>query len=153
MMKNIVKLSLAVLIAGVILSCPIRSKASEAINIYSFEDLKAMKDNPSGNYVLKNDIDCSGEEWIPFDFSGTLDGENHGLLNLNITDVSDGVRTTYDGNMKTYDTVFSGLFGCIENGTVKNLRVTGEIMNAYCGGLISSRLERNRNNLLSGKTY
>ncbi|MBP5298548.1 MAG: hypothetical protein J6Z09_05310 [Lachnospiraceae bacterium] len=125
MMKNIVKLSLAVLIAGVILSCPIRSKASEAINIYSFEDLKAMKDNPSGNYVLKNDIDCSGEEWIPFDFSGTLDGENHGLLNLNITDVSDGVRTTYDGNMKTYDTVFSGLFGCIENGTVKNLGLYG----------------------------
>ena len=124
-MKNIAKWGLAVLIAGVILSSPLKSEAAESVNIYTFEDLKAMKDNPSGNYVLKNDIDCQGENWVPFDFSGTLDGEGHGLLNLNITEVSEGVRTTYDGNMKTYDTVFSGLFGCIEQGTVKNLSLYG----------------------------
>ena len=70
-MKSIAKWAFAVLIAGVILSFPIRGEAAEAVNIYTFEDLKSMKDNPSGDYVLKNDIDCLGEEWVPFDFSGT----------------------------------------------------------------------------------
>ena len=98
---------------------------AEAIPIYDYEDLQMMRDNPEGNYVLQNDIDCSGYEWEPLDFYGVFDGNNHALLNLKITKMSSQVRTTYDGNMIAYDTSFSGFFGVLENATVENLIIRG----------------------------
>lgn len=125
-MKNLVKWALASLIACVIIAIPLTAGAENEIRIYTYDDLFLVAENPSGDFVLMNDIDCSGQkEWVPVDFTGTFDGYGHGILNLSITGVSNGIRTTYDGNMKTYDTCFGGLFGCLENATVKNLTLFG----------------------------
>lgn len=51
------------------------------IGIFTLEDLKNLKDNVSGNYILMNDIDVQ-EENLSFEkFSGTFDGNFHSLMN------------------------------------------------------------------------
>lgn len=107
------------------LSLSINSKAEGESYIYTKEDLISIADNPSGDYVLMSDIDMQGVDWIPVDFTGSLDGNNHAILNLKVTETSQAVRTTYDGNYKVYDTNFAGLFGALENASVKNLSLVG----------------------------
>ena len=126
-MNSLIKWGLGCLIASVILIAPNKvHAASGAVEIYTFEDLNKIHENPSGDFILMNDIDCSGEEWTPVEtFSGTFDGTGHGLLNIKVTGVTNELRTTYDGNMKTYDTCFSGMFGILEGATVKNLSLYG----------------------------
>ncbi|MBR5357735.1 MAG: hypothetical protein IK128_00815 [Clostridiales bacterium] len=93
--------------------------------ISSAEDLASMRDDPNGNYVLTSDIDMSGVEWEPFAFSGILDGDGHSINNLKITAEGSSKRDTYDGNMKVYETSFSGLFDVMENAEVRNLSFRG----------------------------
>ena len=92
----------------------------EPVKIYTADDLLRLADNPEADYILMDDIDMKDIEWKPVDYSGNFDGNNHAILNLNVTSVSEGIRTTYDGNYKTYDTHFACLFGVIENASVKN---------------------------------
>lgn len=99
--------------------------SSEITYLYTVEDLLTMADNPSGNYVLMRDIDMTGVNWIPFTFSGILDGNGHALLNLKVTAVGEETADTYDGNMKVYDTSLSGLFSILRDATVSNLTLLG----------------------------
>lgn len=124
-MKKIISIGMACLIACVILMSPSKVRAEGETPIYTYEDLELIRENPSGSYTLMNDIDCTGQTWTPVDFTGYFDGRGHALLNLSITDVSQSVRTTYDGNMKTYDTCFAGFFGCLENALVRDLTLAG----------------------------
>jgi len=125
-MKKLIKWAFVAIMTCVIISAKTEVHAEDAVKIYTYEDLLQVAENPSGNYILMNDIDCTGQQnWTPVDFTGTFDGNNHALLNLSITGVSNEVRTTYDGNMKTYDTVFAGMFGVLENAEVKNLTLYG----------------------------
>ena len=101
------------------------SAKAEAINIYTADDLLAVSENTTADYILMNDIDMAGIEWTPIDFTGNFDGNNHAILNLSVKSTSTEIRTTYDGNYKTYDTCFAGLFGVLENATVKNLTLKG----------------------------
>ena len=74
----------------------------EATEIHTIEDLKAMKDDLMGWYVLAEDIDLAGENWEPvgmyfsnyetvnapywtYAFRGTFDGAGHTIRNLTIT--------------------------------------------------------------------
>ena len=98
---------------------------SGATEIYSLEDFMQIKSNPSGNYKLMVDIDMQGESWSPISFSGTLDGNNHAILNVSVTSFADGEKTVYDGNYVEYDAVFSGFFGSLENATISNLKILG----------------------------
>ncbi len=82
--------------------------AQNSIPITSYEELLKIKDNPSGDYILMNDLDLSGKNWIPLTFTGTFDGNGHSILNVTIKQTGSVTRTSYDGNMKTYDTVFCG---------------------------------------------
>ncbi len=102
-----------------------KTKAEEIIELHTYEELLQMAENPGGSYRLSQDIDAAGKEWIPVDFSGTFDGNNHAILNLKVTRCGKTTRTTYDGNMKEYDTSFAGLFGCLENADVSNLKLLG----------------------------
>ncbi len=95
--------------------------APQYIEIGSYEDLLAIRDNPSGAYRLTGNIDMAGKAWEPLDFSGELDGGGYALLNLTITTVGAATATTYDGNYKTYDTSFSGLFGTLTGASVHDL--------------------------------
>ena len=57
--------------------------------ISTYEGLLSIASNPSGKYVLANDIDCRGELWTAVDtFSGVLDGAGHKIYNFNISDTS-----------------------------------------------------------------
>ena len=75
----------------------------------------------SGNYILNGDINASGFAFNPIggtlgnEFIGTFDGGGHTIRNLNI------------GNAGP----FVGMFGYIGGqGTVKNLNLTGEVINS-----------------------
>ena len=127
-MKNNFKILLTSMLffAVAFMSFRINANAEgEAIKIYTSDDLLAVAENIDADYILMNDIDMAGIEWTPIDYKGNFDGNNHAILNLEIKTTSQGIRTTYDGNYKTYDTCFAGLFGVLENGSVKNLTLKG----------------------------
>ena len=127
-MKNTFKILLTSMLffAVAFISFRINAKAEEEpIKIYTADDLLAVAENIDADYILMNDIDMAGIEWTPLDYNGNFDGNNHAILNLEIKTTSQGIRTTYDGNYKTYDTCFAGLFGVLENGSVKNLTLKG----------------------------
>ena len=91
--------------------------------IHTPEDLFKISDDPEGSYILMNDLDMTEYVWHPVVFSGKLDGNGHGILNLTVSGVSESSAVTYDGNRKTYDTFFSGMFGCLINAEISNLKL------------------------------
>lgn len=96
--------------------------------IETVEDLNLLREIPEGSFALMNDLDMEGIDWEPVDFSGTLDGNNHSILNLKVVDLGKETRITYDGNYKEYDTSFAGMFGCLENATIKNLNLVNLVV-------------------------
>ena len=97
--------------------------------IYNVDDLKLLSENPYGRFRLMNDLDLADVNWKPIDFFGTFDGANHAILNLCISDFGDNTYTTYDGNMKPYDTYFSAFFNSLYNAKVSNLSLLGTDIN------------------------
>lgn len=95
--------------------------APQYTEISTYEELLSIRDNPSGAYRLTESIDMAGKAWVPVDFSGELDGGGHALLNLEVTAVGPSTAVTYDGNYKTYDTSFAGLFGTLTGASVHDL--------------------------------
>ena len=104
---------------------PFRAEASDVTEIYTYEDLLGIKDDPSGDYRLMCDIDLSGIDWKPLDFSGNFDGNGHAVLNCRVTQVTEEKRESCDGNMILYDTAFAGFFGITENAEIRNLSLLG----------------------------
>ena len=93
--------------------------------IYDAAGMLAIADDPAGSYVLMCDIDMDGVQWPAITFTGQFDGRGFMILNLNTVAVSEETRVTYDGNRKTYDTHFAGLFAIAENATIQNVRLVG----------------------------
>ncbi len=93
--------------------------------IRTVEDLLAMAQDPTGKYVLVNDLDLAGVEWKPFDFSGVFDGNNHALLNLTLSQPGDTREIAYDGNRKEYECTYIGFFGSLRDAQVRNLQLLG----------------------------
>ena len=91
--------------------------------IYTPEDLAAMANAPSGSYMLMEDLDMEGISWNCFDFSGTLDGNGHSILNLSVTQPGENTETALDGNQKEYPAVYGGLFAKLEGAEVKDLNL------------------------------
>lgn len=124
---NIIRLVMSIAIIALVMTIvPISAKADGETKIYTAKDMQLIADNPGGSFILMNDIDMKGVDWTPVDFTGVFDGNNHAILNLSVNKTSEAIRTTYDGNYKTYDTCFAGLFGVLENAEVKNLTLLGE---------------------------
>jgi len=115
------------LLAVLALALPGAAASAEegVIEIRDAEGLRDAANHPGARFVLMNDIDLQGEDWLPIPFRGELDGNGHGIYNLSVTCTGKEVRTTYDGNAKTYDTVFAGLFSTLEESTVRNLKIIG----------------------------
>ena len=108
------------------------------IGIYTKEDLDNIRNDLTANYILMNDINFAEEDfaekgaffndgkgWIPigsseFEFSGVLDGNNHKIINLQIS-------------MSSTDAVNAGLFGC-NSGTIKNLTLSDGHITAFASG-------------------
>ena len=86
------------------------------------QDLKNIANDPSGNYILMDDIDLSetrkggsldvnGCGWEPLpEFSGTLDGNGYKISNLTIYNCKDGANL--------------GLFESLESADIKHLGIT-----------------------------
>lgn len=98
---------------------------SSVTEIYDYNDLLKISENPSGAYKLMADIDLKDVLWTPLDFSGTLDGNGYAVLNATVNQTTSDTRKIYDGNLIAYDTYFAGFFGILENATVKNLKFLG----------------------------
>ncbi len=102
---------------------------SDPYQISTPEQLNAINNNLSANYILINDIDLSSwGEWIPIGgeynpFCGTFDGNNFSVKNMNICTPS----------------TYIGLFSNIENSTVKDLIMENITINTegseYIGGI------------------
>ena len=111
---------------------------AEATEISTAEELAAINDGLSGDYVLTADIDLAGTEWTPIGtfvmgggeegevpdmtaaFTGTFDGQGHVISNLTICQPEGWAL---------------GLFGCaanaeIGNFTLENAEVDGSVMSA-----------------------
>ena len=97
-------------------------QAAEApTEIYTPEDLAAMAEDPTGSYILMNDLDMSGIPWQSLDFQGELDGNGHAILNLSPTCPGPETHICYDGNLRSYEPEYYGLFATLKQATVKNL--------------------------------
>lgn len=122
---------------------------SSIIEIYDYNDLLKIKDDPAGTYKLMADIDLGDVMWEPLDFQGTFDGNGYAILNTTITQITSRTRKTYDGNRVEYDTYFSGFFGILEDASVSNLKLLGTKINintdetCFVGG-VAGFMERSR---------
>jgi len=91
--------------------------------IYTIEDLRAMGEDPLGSYILMEDLDMAGVDWVPLDFQGNFNGNGHAILNLTLTQPGVEEALSYDGNQVNYQTKFVGLFGVLRNAVVENLQL------------------------------
>lgn len=98
--------------------------------IYDADDLQNMQEDLTTNYILMNDIDLSGINWKPMQpsrtgvytsgFTGTLDGNGFTIRNLTV-------------NAEQYD---NGALFYQNEGTIQNLRVTGQINLTSKSGIV-----------------
>ena len=98
--------------------------------IYDADDLQNMQEDLTANYILMNDIDLSGINWKPMrpsktgvytsGFTGTLEGNGFTIRNLTV-------------NAEQYD---SGALFYQNEGTIQNLRVTGQINLTSKSGIV-----------------
>lgn len=128
MKKSGIILLLAVLLC-LQLGVPVLAAEEEAIEIRTVGDLARMAANPGGSYRLAADLDLSGIYWTPVDFSGVFDGNGHTIYNLTVDQTGGEIRRTVDGNDKTYDTAFAGLFAALTDAEVKDLKLVGVDVN------------------------
>ena len=98
--------------------------------IYDADDLQNMQEDLTANYILMNDIDLSGINWEPMrpsrtgvytsGFIGTLEGNGFTIRNLTV-------------NAEQYD---NGALFYQNEGTIQNLRVTGQINLTSKSGIV-----------------
>lgn len=126
--------------------------------IYTVSDMLSIADDPSGSYILMADLDMKGVAWPAITFTGSFDGNQHLILNLDTAAVSEETRVTYDGNRKIYDTHFCGLFAILEHATVENVRLLNIDLNhtftgdCFLGGIAGYASESNiRNCEITGR--
>lgn len=98
---------------------------TSAVEIRTAQQLQDMALDPTGSYILMEDVDMTGFAWTPVDFSGKFDGNGHAILNLTISAPSQTAKDTYDGNLKVYSSCFAGLFGVLKDAEVTNLKLLG----------------------------
>ncbi len=118
MKRGMICIVLLALLLGI--SAPAGAEET-AVEITTVEELLNMQ--PSGSYILMNDLDMAGIKWTPLDFSGTFDGNGHAILNLTISGVSSTTSATWDGNRKEYETSFAGMFGLANGAEIRNLQL------------------------------
>ncbi|NMO96736.1 phosphodiester glycosidase family protein [Paenibacillus lemnae] len=127
---------------------PVEASSSSVITISSASDLEQIRNNPTGDFELSNDIQLSGE-FIPISsFSGTLDGKGHHISGLSITANSSQPKaalivTNYgtieriglvDVNITSLDTnstYWAGGMVATNRGTIQESFVTGSVVGGY----------------------
>ena len=64
--------------------------------IRTSDELISIKDAPKGKYILEEDIDLTGIDWVPFTFNGILEGNGHEISNLKVSCTGNAKRSTFD---------------------------------------------------------
>nr|MCR5838034.1 hypothetical protein [Kiritimatiellia bacterium] len=101
-----------------------RENTVPAIPIATVDELFAVTNNLTTNYVLTADIDLGGAAWTPIGqptaFTGEFYGKNHAISNYAVTTTAQN----------------AGLFGRIGGGRVSGVRAYGSVTgsNSYVGG-------------------
>ena len=113
---------MALILAVLLLPVP-ASAAKAPVPITTPEELADIAKDPEGSYILKNDIDMTGVAWKSLDFSGTLDGNGHAILNLTVSEPTELTPTAIDGNRIEYAPQYYGLFGTLVGAEIKNLNL------------------------------
>ena len=123
----------------------------ESVKISNAQELHQIRDNPSGDYVLVEDIDLSGiDNFEPIEnFTGTFDGNGHKISNLTIDRPDEshvGLFSTVDEDTRLFGLVDDE--GTIENVTLKDANVTadgkvGGLVGINRGTIIESSVEGN----------
>lgn len=89
--------------------------------IATVDDLKNVRKDLAGKYLLVHDIDLGGENWTPFaSFTGIFDGGGHKIYNFSI---ENGVTLEEEKDDIMYFGIFSLLRG---GGIIRNLQVGNE---------------------------
>ena len=129
MKKRLLQTLVCLMIVIAALRLP-RANASETeapeqtpVEIYTVQQLQAIAENPSGSYILMSDLDMTGIDWTPLDFSGIFDGNGHAIVNLFLSETGKETAVVIDGNVKKYDAYVAGLFGTLREAEVKNLNL------------------------------
>ncbi|HJJ97378.1 MAG TPA: hypothetical protein O0X38_07095, partial [Methanocorpusculum sp.] len=89
--------------------------------------------NTTQNFTLTSNIDLSAYLWEPIGnvttdnptthiFQGTFDSGNHTISNMNVTKVVGS------------DCIYAGLFGCVKDAMIKNVTLTGVVVNVTPSG-------------------
>ena len=110
----------------------IKVEAAKYITISTPEDLDNLRKDMTASYVLTNDINMEGINFVPFGivnnenaskFTGTFDGNGYTIKNL---------RYDVEGKGEV------GLFSQTDNATIKNLIIEGAYFkgNANVGGIV-----------------
>ena len=132
--------------------------AYDPYRIRTASHLLNMKEYPSASFILTEDIDLDGTLWIPFDFNGSLKGDNHTIYNITlspyVTSDNIGFFTVLDGTVK--DLKFhnvnidypkknnvGAIAGYVDHGSIYNCHVVLTNANAIrgydaVGGLIGA---------------
>ena len=103
--------------------------AAAVIEIATAEELAAVNQNLSGNYVLTAGIDLNGCEWAPLGVF--MPGSDENGQPTDFPDLNCAFTGTFDGNGHTIsnfvisqgESYTAGLFGCLANASVSNLTV------------------------------
>lgn len=136
-----------------LLMLPLVARGEEApIPISTVEELLAMTHDPSGSYILMEDLDMTGVEWPSPDFSGSFDGNGHAILNLTLSCTGTQSQTCYDGNCIGYSAEYCGFFASVIGGEVKNLRLLNVrgVLEADCPVFLGGITGYMEGSLLSG---
>ncbi len=88
----------------------IKTEKYKIYKIYTSQDLQDMSKDMFGDYIIMNDIDMSGFEFVPISgyFQGTINGQGHTISNL----------TVKNENANNYNTA---IFKYIRNVEIKNI--------------------------------
>ena len=94
---------------------------TEPREIYTVQDLMDMEKEPEGSYILMADLDLTDIPWKPLDFSGSLDGNGHAILNLTLSQPGTEKVNLSDEDDNGYEAAVFGLFGILRNANISNL--------------------------------
>lgn len=102
-------------------------KSYEIINISTIEQLQSLENGYI--YQLTNDIDATGFNWLPYDFSGFIFGNGYEIRNLHIKNI-------YEYKGYHYVGLFSNFTGIIEHLGLSNISIDVSCEKAaFIGGL------------------
>lgn len=106
-------------------------------DINSCSQFENIRNNPSGEYFLRVDIDCKGKSMRPIPFSGRLHGGFKKISNIKI----DRPKESLVGLFKTISPSFHGPAPLLENVRFENVNVIGaDTVGILAGSITESKI-------------